>query len=40
VVVSIVTGHGLKDPDRAISVMPRPISVKADMKAIVQHLKF
>jgi threonine synthase len=39
-VAAIITGHGLKDPDRAIAVMPRPISVKADMKAIVEHLKF
>jgi threonine synthase len=40
VVVAIVTGHGLKDPDRAISVMPRPVSVKAEMRAILKHLKF
>jgi len=40
VAVCIVTGHGLKDPDRAIAVMPRPISVKADMKSILAHLKF
>ncbi len=40
VVVSIITGHGLKDPDRAISSMPRPVSVKADIKSILAHLQF
>jgi threonine synthase len=39
-VVAIITGHGLKDPDRAISVMPRPVSVKPEMKAILAHLRF
>jgi threonine synthase len=40
VVVCIITGHGLKDPERAISTMPRPISVKPDMKEILKHLSF
>lgn len=40
VVVAIITGHGLKDPDRAIAVMPRPELVKADMKSILAQLKF
>jgi len=39
-VVAIITGHGLKDPERAITVMPRPVSAKAEMKAILGHLKF
>ncbi len=39
-VVCIITGHGLKDPERAISAMPRPISVKPDMKEILKHLSF
>ena len=39
-VVAIITGHGLKDPDRAIAVMPRPVSVKPDMKEILAQLKF
>jgi threonine synthase len=39
-VVAIITGHGLKDPDRAIAVMPRPVSVKAETRAILGHLKF
>ncbi|MCG3205170.1 MAG: Threonine synthase [Elusimicrobia bacterium] len=37
-VVAIITGHGLKDPDRAIAVMPRPLSVKADVKSILDVL--
>jgi threonine synthase len=40
VAVCIITGHGLKDPDRAIAVMPRPLSVKASMSAILEHLSF
>ncbi len=39
-VVAIITGHGLKDPERAITVMPRPVSAKAEIKAILGHLKF
>lgn len=40
VIACIITGHGLKDPDRAIAVMPRPLSVKASTSAILQHLAF
>ncbi len=40
VVTAIITGHGLKDPDRAIAVMPRPTSTKSDMKSIMEHLRF
>jgi len=40
VVVAIITGHGLKDPDRAVAVSPRPVSVKAEMEAIVAQLAF
>lgn len=39
IIVCIITGHGLKDPERAISMMPRPVTVKADMKSILSHLK-
>ena len=39
-VVAIITGNGLKDPDRAIAVMPRPTSVKADITAIMENLRF
>ena len=34
----ILTGNGLKDPERAIAVMPRPLSVKASIGAISEHL--
>lgn len=37
-VVCIITGHGLKDPECAVSMMPRPVSVKPTMKAILEHL--
>ena len=40
IVTAIITGHGLKDPDRAIAVMPRPVSVKADIESILTHLTF
>lgn len=39
VVTAIITGHGLKDPDRAIAVMPRPVSVKANIQSILDVLK-
>jgi threonine synthase len=38
IVTAILTGNGLKDPERAISVMPRPVSVKASIGAIREHL--
>jgi threonine synthase len=38
IVTAILTGNGLKDPDRAIAVMPRPLSVKANIGAITEHL--
>jgi threonine synthase len=38
VVVCVITGHGLKDPERAISVMERPKSVKPKIKDVLKHL--
>jgi threonine synthase len=38
-VVCVLTGHGLKDPDRAMAVMPRPRSVKPTVEAIRGELK-
>jgi threonine synthase len=38
VVTAIITGNGLKDPDRAIAVMPRPVSVQSNIAAIREHL--
>jgi threonine synthase len=37
-IVCILTGHGLKDPDRAIKSIRAPKVVKADLKAIVKEL--
>ena len=37
-IVCTVTGHGLKDPDAAIRNVSRPVSVEADMKAILKEI--
>lgn len=37
-VVCILTGHGLKDPDAAIQVSARPITLDADVKAVVEAI--
>jgi len=37
-VVCILTGHGLKDPDRAIKSIKPPKTVKPDMKAILAEI--
>jgi threonine synthase len=37
--VCVLTGHGLKDPDRAVAVMPRPRSVKPTVEAVLKELK-
>ena len=39
-VVCVLTGNGLKDPDNAIKVSERPISVPATTEAIEQLLKY
>jgi threonine synthase len=36
--VCILTGHGLKDPDRALAVMPKPRSVQPTIDAILKEL--
>ncbi len=36
--VCILTGHGLKDPDRAISCCAKPIKVKPDIKEILKAI--
>lgn len=38
-VVCILTGHGIKDPDRAVAAMPRPRSVDPTVEAIMRELK-
>lgn len=37
-VVCILTGHGLKDPDRAIKVSKTPITVKPNIKELMKHI--
>jgi len=37
-VVCIITGHGLKDPDRAIASAEEPIKVEADVESVVELL--
>lgn len=39
-VVCTLTGHGLKDPDTAISVSPKPLRVTPDVKKIVKAMGF
>jgi len=38
-VACVLTGHGLKDPDRAVAVMPRPRVVKPTVEALLKELK-
>ena len=35
-----LTGHGLKDPDRAIKTVPHPATIPATLKAVVKALGF
>ncbi len=37
-VVCTLTGHGLKDPDNAIKVSPRPDTIRADRDELLKHL--
>ncbi|MCB4755904.1 MAG: threonine synthase [Elusimicrobia bacterium] len=37
-VVCIITGHGLKDPDCAMAIMPKPKSIKPDVNDILREL--
>jgi threonine synthase len=38
-IVCILTGHGLKDPERAIAVADKPIEIRADIHAVAEHLE-
>jgi len=38
-VVCVITGHGLKDPDRAVAVMPRPKSIPPNVAALLREIK-
>jgi threonine synthase len=39
-IVCILTGHGLKDPDRAIAVVDKPVTIPAEEKAVLQAIGF
>lgn len=39
-IVCILTGHGLKDPDRAIKSIKKPKVVKADIKAVLREIGY
>jgi threonine synthase len=39
-IVCILTGHGLKDPDRAIMTIKEPKVVKADLKAVLREIGY
>lgn len=40
IIVCTLTGHGLKDPDRAIAVSGKPVSLPPDIDAIVEYLGY
>ncbi|MCX5657292.1 MAG: pyridoxal-phosphate dependent enzyme, partial [Candidatus Omnitrophica bacterium] len=39
-IVCILTGHGLKDPDRAIKSVSRPKVIKAGFKEVIRELGY
>ena len=39
-IVCILTGHGLKDPDRVIKTVKKPKIVKVDAKAILKEIGY
>ena len=39
-IVCILTGHGLKDPDRVIKAVKKPKIVKVDAKAILKEIGY
>lgn len=39
-IVCILTGHGLKDPDRAIASIKKPKSIPATMKAVLKEIGY
>jgi len=39
-IVCILTGHGLKDPDRAIKTIKEPKTVKANLKAVLKEIGY
>jgi threonine synthase len=39
-IVCILTGHGLKDPDRAIKMAPKPKVIKPDVRGILKEIGY
>ncbi|HXB96964.1 MAG TPA: threonine synthase, partial [bacterium] len=39
-IVCVLTGHGLKDPDRAIAVSPRPKVIQPTLAAFAKALRW
>lgn len=39
-IVCILTGHGLKDPDRAIKIIKKPKTIKAELKAVLREIGY
>ena len=39
-IVCVLTGHGLKDPDRAIKIVHKPKIIKADLKAVLREIGY
>jgi threonine synthase len=39
-IVCILTGHGLKDPERAIKTIKKPKTVKANLKAVLKEIGY
>ena len=38
-IVSILTGHGLKDPNRAIEISPKPTLIESTKEALLEKIK-
>jgi len=38
-IVCTITGHGLKDPDSAIGISPKPVSIPARLDAVVEAMR-
>ncbi|MFH1338624.1 MAG: threonine synthase [Candidatus Omnitrophota bacterium] len=39
-IVCILTGHGLKDPDRAINIVKKPKTIKANLGALIKEIGY
>ena len=39
-IVCILTGHGLKDPDRVIKTIKEPKAVQANLKAVLKEIGY